>query len=454
MRTIINRFDLHRFERLVSKLVKPSELPAFVSVVPCSGGLQFAAFCNDAVLTLTVATGDTIKPITLPWTTLKELAARKNGVIECDVNGKDVTLSWSDGGVPQTRDARSLEVAGTILPPVPENTAAHSVRLLDAMVDASQCLDSESSRYSLGSICLRGARSEILSTDGRQALIQEGFAFPFKNDLLCPPSRIFASKELRESGDTVTIGFSDDYACFGIGNVHFWLKAGSGKFPQVDQFAKEIGGHTWLHLDPTDALFVSERLPLLPGREETDSPVHVELGTGVAVRGHDTAQKRAAELRLARSGYDGAGVKVSVNRKFLKNAIAFGITRIGFDPKENGPLVGYGDQKQFIVMPLDGEEPTVEPGRLTVLVSDAKRTALPKNDKPVKVSQTSRGGRPKPKTGTNRKAVVLDDALKLRQNLRETLAGVNDLIRSIQTQRRQDKLLRDTVASLQKLQNV
>jgi len=46
---------------------------------------------------------------------------------------------------------------------------------------------------------------------------------------------------------------------------------------------------------------------------------------------------------------------------------------------------------------------------------------------------------------------VLDEAVKLRQNLRETIVGVNDLIRSIKTHRRQDKLLRDTVASLRKL---
>ena len=52
------------------------------------------------------------------------------------------------------------------------------------------------------------------------------------------------------------------------------------------------------------------------------------------------------------------------------------------------------------------------------------------------------------------KVAVLDDAVKLRTNLRETLGSVNDLIRSIKSQRRQDKLLRDTVNSLRKLQNV
>jgi len=67
MKTIINRLDLHRFERLVSKLAKPSELPATISFAPCSDGMMFSAFCAGAALTFTVPSGDdVVEPFTLP----------------------------------------------------------------------------------------------------------------------------------------------------------------------------------------------------------------------------------------------------------------------------------------------------------------------------------------------------------------------------------------------------
>ena len=75
MKTIINRYDLYRFERLVSKLVKQSDLPQSVSFTPCSEGLQMTAVCNGAALTFTVPS-DEIEPFTLSWTTVKELASK------------------------------------------------------------------------------------------------------------------------------------------------------------------------------------------------------------------------------------------------------------------------------------------------------------------------------------------------------------------------------------------
>ena len=83
MKTIINRLDLHRFERLVSKIAKPSELPATVSFALCSDGMMFSAFCAGAALTLTVPSGDdVVEPFTLPWATVKEFAAKRNEYIK------------------------------------------------------------------------------------------------------------------------------------------------------------------------------------------------------------------------------------------------------------------------------------------------------------------------------------------------------------------------------------
>ncbi len=458
MKTFINRSDLYRFERLLSRLVKPTELSATISFAPCSNGLQFAAFTDTAVLTLTVPSNDVVEPFTLPWATIKEFAAKKNDSIGLDVNGKTVALSWNVNGVPQHKSVPSLGLTDKRLPAKPDNIVAHPISIFDALADAARCVDSENTRYSLGSICLRGSKAQIVSTDGRQALIQDGYSFPFESDVLCPVTKIFGSKELRECSNTVKVGFADHWIFFSAGDVNIWLKEIDGKFPQLDQFARDIGGHSWLHVDPSDAIFVSDRLDNLPGKTDRESPVYIELNGNVAIRGHDTARQTATELRLTKSRYDGSNVTMPVNRKYLKNAIDLGVARLGFDPKDRTPLIGYGDRKTFIVMPLEGDEPKLEANKITVLTSNAK-VAVPENSpkalrvpKPIPAATVCRNVKPRSKaTG---KVVLLDDAVKLRQNLRETLTGVNDLIRSIKAQRRQDKLLRDTVASLRKLQNV
>jgi len=470
MKTVLNRRDLYLIERIMWKLVKPSELPATVSVESCSGGLTYTAFSNNAVLTITAPCDDDVKPSTLPWTIIKEFAAKKNDYIDLDVNDEDVTLSWSVKGISQTKTIVSLGSTDKLLPPLPESTTAHSFKLFDALLDAGRCVDADNKRYSLGGICFRGEKSQILSTDGRQALIQDGFSFPFDDDVLCPVSKIFASKELREIGDSIEFGATDEWVYFKVANVDFWLRKVDGRFPKFDQFTENVDGHTWLHLDSTDTTFLAERLDALPGKDGKDDAVYIALNDGVAVCGHDTSMKTATELRLANSHYEGSNVVTPLNRKFLKNVLNFGTNRIGFNPTDRTPLICSGDDKLFIVMPLEGDEPVIADDKLTVLMSNAE-TSVPSNiDKPVKVSkpvpttQACRAAKPRVKKATkskgkinakpNGKVVILDDALRLRNNLRDTLGSVNDLIRLLKSQHRHDKCLRDAVASLRKFQNI
>ena len=447
MKISLNRFDLFRFERLISKLVKQSELPQIVSFAPCSDGLQLTAFCNGAVLTLTVPVSGNVESFTLPWATVKEFASKRSDSLNLDVNGKDVTLSWNTNGIPQSKTVQSQRPTDKLLPPLPDKTTVHSTALFDALVDAGRCVEPNNRQYSLGGICFRGAKSQIVSSDGKQALFQDGFSFPFESDVLCPVTKIFASKELRELGDTVKTGVTSDYVYFQIGVVDFWLKKIDGKFPTFDKFTDNIGGHTWLNLDPSDATFLAERLDTLPGKDGNHDPVFVKLNGGVAVRGFDTAKQTTTELRLAKSHYEGGSVLTPLNRNQLKTALDFGIKRIGFDPNAESPFIGYGDRKTFIVMPLDAKEPEVEASKVTVLASNNAKASVP-----PKVERPAKSDKPRTRaTGKPNKVAVLDDAMKLRNNLRETLGSVNDLIRSIKSQRQKDRLLKSTMNSLRKL---
>ncbi len=275
------------------------------------------------------------------------------------------------------------------MPSKPDKFGTFQAPLFDALVDAGKCVDADNTRYSLGAICLRGKKAQIISTDGRQALIQDGFAFPWEGDVLCPVSKIFGAKEFRKIEDTVMVGSKDQWVFFEIGNVSICLKALGGRYPRLEQFTRNIANHSWLEIDPDDASFVSERLTSLPGKADREFPVYVHLNDNILVRGHDRERQTATELRMNRSRYEGDDAMTAVNRHYLKNALDLGITRLGIDSKDTTPLVGYGERKTFVLMPLEGDEPKVANENITVLESGPATPGKSRTPLPVLSSVTT-----------------------------------------------------------------
>jgi len=334
MRITLNRSELQQFERLTAKLVGTKNLPTVATVFSNDNGIPvISAHCPTGALTLTLSSSPIAleEPLMVPWPLLKELAAKRSGTVELDMVGQQTVALWNENGVPQQRSAPRPEVEPLELAPAPEQFATFTHQFCDAFVQATHCIDPDSHRYALGGVALQGSKSRIVATDGRQLLVQNGFGFPWENDLLCPASSIFASKELRECGKEINVGYADTWICFEVGNVLFRLKGIEGKDPNVDGILQETGERTRLNLDPDDAVFVAKHLENLPGKTEADSPVYVELGQWVGVRGHDTKQEIATELRLEKSNYHGTGLIARMNRKFLKRALDLNFESIRFD---------------------------------------------------------------------------------------------------------------------------
>lgn len=449
MRTNINRYDIFTFERLASKLFKSLDLRHDVFFTRSNDGVRISTSTNDSDLSFTISECEISQSFTLPWSFIKEVAAKKHDTLTLEIQGSDISATYSLGGVPQHRTFPLQQGFAFPVFPSLKNSVTFPNTIFDALQDASKCVDPDNARYSLGAICLRGERSQIMSTDGRQALMQDGFAFPWDHDVLCPVSKVFGAKELRDNSTTVNIGFENEKLCFEAGNIAFSFSPIEGKFPRLERFTDNNSRFSWLDIDQMDADFVAQRLDNMPGKSNSDSPIYIELNGHVSVRGHDTVQSSATDLRLVRSRYEGKPVVMSMNRKYLKNALNFRVNRIGFDPDENSPIVAYGDRKTFVIMPLEINQPEVASEQITVLASDAVSTKQSKpklevqKPQPVKTSE-------KPKS----KGQLLEEAEKLREALRVSLVGVNGLIREIKSQKRHDKLLRDTVASLRKLQGV
>jgi len=368
---IIQRKDIHCFVDMAAKLMRRTDVqPAYVLCVPRKKGMELILSSGEVhthpayVLSYTIAdVQDTPVLCRLPWSLIKELGARKSGTVEISVKGTYNQLVWQDAGsaIPQTQRIETRKSADYLkdkLPTRPSKRISYpSTLLFDAMENALKCvLTDHHQRYpALQHICFRG--TAILSSDGVQALIQEGFLDLSKRDTLCAPSKIFTSKELRALGSSVKVGVSAHHIYFEIGPARFWLRLGSGTYPSFERFSETTKAYSRLSLSKEDAEFVAEHLDKLPGKDKKDDPVSLELSQGEAprIRGYDVFGTSdiiaATELRLVNSTFKGREpITAVVRRKHLKTALAdFGIRRFEFAPDGVCLVIGEGASIRYII---------------------------------------------------------------------------------------------------------
>ena len=112
--------------------------------------------------------------------------------------------------------------------------AENAPRLLTALHDAMLTTDAEAIRYATDHIQVRGSSGTLVATDGRQMLLQNGFEFPWDDDVLIRRTKVFGSKELPQDGP-VAIGRTGDWLAVRVGPWTIFLKIAQEKrFPKVD----------------------------------------------------------------------------------------------------------------------------------------------------------------------------------------------------------------------------
>ena len=365
MALTINQKDFYRFERLVSKLIKPADNP-MVCFIPTDGNFKLAAFSQDAILTMSVAKQGFMEPFAVPLLTLKPLA----------VNKKDTEITFAPQGktvhIQSGEEQRWVDCEKQVntLPTQPKATAPQSKQFLDVLHQTAKCVDTNDIRVAINGICLRGETSQILATSGVQLVVHEGFEFPFKQDVICPVSKIFGSKELLAiDTDEVRIGQINEMVYFAVGEVEIWLRAIEGKFPKVDRLLVPAKEATVLEITPADAEFIVERIDKLPGKKKHEATIWLSLDDKIQVRAYDLSQKSGTALELSHSTFTGTHTTVSMNRTFLKNAMQFGCLHLYVDPENRTPVVCIGKEKSFVFMPLSTKEPEVDATKMNVIAS-------------------------------------------------------------------------------------
>jgi hypothetical protein len=160
-------------------------------------------------------------------------------------------------------------------------------------------------RFATNRVLLRGRDGTLVVTDGRQLLLQGGFRFPWKEDRYLPALPVFGGRELPRD-QAVALGLLKGRIALEVGPWLFDFGVEDRlRFPDVDRVLPNAkSALTRLHLDARDVEDSIRRLPSLPGHEDPQRPVTLDLGETIAVRSH-SEKEESAEVLLSRSKWEG-----------------------------------------------------------------------------------------------------------------------------------------------------
>ncbi len=409
--------------------------------------------------------------VALPLEALAEFEGTDESVVALDPVAPDRTVArWSDRGIPRAREHPVL-AAGAIapFPAPPDSWADLPPGLLDALAEATASSAEDDTRYALSCLALRGGTGSVAATDGRQALIWSGFVFPWEGDVLIPRSPIFACRELLRD-QPVRVGRTEAHVVIRVGPWTIWSEVKTGvRFPDVDRILPGPGSvATRLRLDPDDARFLLDALGRLPGADEPNRPATVDLNGRIAVRARASGDGPATELLLSRSSYSGDPVRFQANRDLLARAIRLGCGELEVADADS-PLVGRDGDRVFAWQPLSKEsalgpdedavriesrphpitttDPTVNPTERKTTVSEADNPDGHKAGRHGESDDHASSESPAP-TGL---AALIGEAEALHEALGAARARSGRLVVALRKQKRREKLMASTLASLRQL---
>lgn len=384
-----------------------------------------------------------------------------------------IVAQWQDGIVPQVAEYEAGDPEKvTQFPDLPEETLPNEPGFWKALSDATQSAARQGQRCALDHLQLRGRTGSVVATDGRQLLLQSGFRFPWPEDVLIPSSPVFGCPELPR--DTpVAVGRTATHICMQAAAwLLFFRIDPDGRYPTAEQAIPSLTGtHTRWRLDPADAVFLAQALPRLPGSDEENAPVTVDLNGHAVVRARTPGQSRATEVLLARSAVSDPPVRFCINRQLLARAVQLGFADIAVVHPDS-PLVCQDTRRQFVIMPL-GQDLALPPREDVVRIpssqdgTGSKHATCSKRKlsrrTPTGASTTNGNGLHAPTTpplalpekpnGTGL-AALLVEAEALRVLLRDASTRSSQLLLAIKRQKKQAHAVRATLASLRQLQHL
>lgn len=235
------------------------------------------------------------------------------------------------------------------IPTLPELLMVSS-ELLKGLHECGQSAARENGRYALSKVQLQGRTGRIVATDGKVALVASGFTFPFTDDILVPAKPVFGSKPLVRAKE-VRVGLTSTHLVIAAGPWSLWLPFDTkARYPDVVAVIP-TRATTVAHLDHNDVVELLKVLSGLPGKDDDDSPVTIDVGDKVRIRGRGDKTDEVREVPLARSTVSGPAQQLAFNRCILARALSLGCRTLKVTPDK--PLVVEGNEFSLIALALD-----------------------------------------------------------------------------------------------------
>jgi hypothetical protein len=420
------------------------------SAVAGPDGLQLHAARGEVGLTLQLPNpSGHVGRLAFPGTLLARLEGNSDAAVELTAaTPNQGTARWEERGVPHVESFTPLDPDQVApLPDQPPRLVPMPEGFPSALDEASRTAARKPARFALQRVQLRGRAGEVIATDGRLLLIQGGFRFPFAEDLLVPALPVFGAKELA-GAEPIQLGRAGDRVVVRARVWTFDLALDQAdRFPDVQGVLPRGKAPTQLRVDHTDAAYLVDVLPGLPGADEQLSPITLDLGDGVAVRA--VSDEQCLELLLGRSRVTGPAMQLALDRKPFYRLLRLGFRTFAFHAADQ-PVVARDGSRLAMLATLDRSaivSPRPDARRLTGPAPDPD---LPKPLPPRKppMNPTPPNGQP---TGAAEAPDPLLEAEAVKVALQEALTRLTRLAGALRHFKKQQRTVQSVMASLRQL---
>ena len=461
----VSRALLRQFRSVVRRSLLDTDRRGPWPVVFCRAdrrGLSLEAFQDEIAVRHRQPGNYPAEMTAFPGGLLAEMESRGAEPVTLEVTEpRKGRARWSDGAVP-----RAVDFDATIpdkvpsFPEMPRDGREFSTDFLRAFTEAGRSTGNHAVRYGLTRIQLRGSSGQIVATDGKQLLVQGGFPFPWRDDVLVPRLAVFGHRDVPFDGP-VRVGRVKDVIVLECGPWTFWLRIDKeSRFPRTEQvIPQESAVQNRLHLHSDDAAFLAAALPKLPVSDDEQMLVTVDLCTPPAVRARGSGEGPLTEVILARSTVSGESARLTVDRRQLYRALKLGFAELQI-VAANAAVACRDASRVFVFMPLTPEA-ALPPAKDAVRIPSAEGAITPPSPPPERSVPSMAASQPhgngaenndRSETPVNGLVDLIAEAEAIRDVLHQATGRTARLVAALKQQRRQSRAVEQAMNSLRQLQ--
>jgi hypothetical protein len=324
----LSRLLARQFRVLLRRSLQPPgpRDPPLVLLRASREGLELAARHPECCLLYRQPGSLPAETLVFPADVLTDVEGKAGSVTLVGTGAGQAEARWDDGGVPRRRPfATVLPDKLPELPELPTHFQPVEPAFLQALAEAARTCARESGHYALARIQLRGRSGQLVATDGRQLLVQGGFALPWPEELLIPALPVFVSRGLPSEG-AIALGRTATQVGVRIGSWTLLLEIDTeGRYPHAEGvIPRGASLASRLELSEDDARFLAHVLPRLPGGKDDFSSVTLDLGAQVVLRTRADEAQQVHEVVLSGSSCAGPSVRLACNRRYVGRLVQLG----------------------------------------------------------------------------------------------------------------------------------